>query len=368
MECAERPPVDLDFIRDFNAKTERLRVPISGSIELTHQCNLRCVHCYLGNSTDLRQQRSRAEMSTSRILSIIDEITEAGCLYLLITGGEPLSRRDFPKIYSHAKRQGLVLTIFTNGTLVTDRIIDLFADMPPRVVEISLYGATSTTYEKITRVPGSHAKCLNAVGSLLERGVPVGLKTILMTLNKHEFTEIEAISRSLGVKFRFDAAIFPRLDGDKSPLRLRVSPEEAVELEFADVDRAGTWAQYFTKSKGQSPNERLYNCGAGLTSFHIDPCGYLHPCIMPTGLKYDLAEGGFLKGWRGTISRIRTRKAGGIYACNHCEKRHLCGFCPAFFRLEKGKERTYSEYLCSVGGLRFLEIKKLYQRGESNAA
>lgn len=367
MECAERLTSDLDFIREFNRKSEQLRIPISGSIELTRRCNLRCVHCYLGNASGLQKPLSN-EMSTSQVLSVIDEISEAGCLYLLITGGEPLIREDFSRIYSHAKQRGLVLTIFTNGTLITDRIVDLFSDMPPRVVEISLYGATSHTYEKVTRVSGSYNKCLNAVKRLLERKIPVGLKTILMTLNKHEFAEIEDIAKSFGVKFRFDAAIFPRLDGDRSPLDLRVSPEEAVEMEFTDAERAGQWARYFTRSKGQSPNDKLYNCGAGLTSFHIDPCGNLQPCIMPTGLKFDLAKGGFVKGWHGIISGIRSRKAGNIYACNHCEKRHLCGFCPAFFKLENGEEEIYSEYLCSVGGLRFLKIKELYEQGEYNAA
>jgi radical SAM protein with 4Fe4S-binding SPASM domain len=367
MECTDKLTGDLDFIREFNKKSEQLRVPISGSIELTHRCNLGCVHCYLGKTSN-KQKLHDNEMSTSQVLSVIDELTEAGCLYLLITGGEPLLRKDFSRIYSHAKQKGLILTIFTNGTLVTDRIADLFADMPPRVVEISLYGATSTTYEKVTRVSGSYNKCLNAVRRLLERKIPVGLKTILMTLNKHEFTEIEDIAKNFGVKFRFDAAIFPRLNGDKSPLNLRVSPEEAVEMEFTNMDRARTWEQYFTRSKGQSPNDKMYNCGAGLTSFHIDPYGNLQPCIMPTGLKFDLAKGGFLKGWRGIISVIRSRKAGNISFCNHCEKRHLCGFCPAFFKLENGKEEICSEYLCSMGSLRFLEIEKLYAQGEYNAA
>ncbi len=367
MECTEKLTSDLDFIREFNRKSEQLRTPISGSIELTRRCNLKCVHCYLGNTLSLQKRRD-SEMSTSQVLSVIDEIAEAGCLYLLITGGEPLLRKDFSRIYSHAKQRGMVLTIFTNGTLVTDRIVDLFADMPPRVVEISLYGATSPTYEKITRVSGSYNKCLNAVRRLLERKIPVGLKTILMTLNKHEFAEIEDIAKSFGVKFRFDAAIFPRLDGDRSPLNLRVSPQEAVELEFTDKKRAGNWEEYFTRSKGQSPNDKLYNCGAGLTSFHIDPYGNLQPCIMPTGLKFNLSEGCFLKGWHGIISDIRNRKAGDLYTCNHCEKRHLCGFCPAFFGLENGKEEIRSEYLCSMGSLRFLEIEKLCAQGEYNAA
>ena len=79
-------------------------------------------------------------MNTARVLSVIDEITEAGCLSLLITGGEPLLRHDFSEIYRHAKKSGLLVTVFTNGTLITPAVIELFADLPPQIVEISLYG------------------------------------------------------------------------------------------------------------------------------------------------------------------------------------------------------------------------------------
>ena len=195
-------------------------------------------------------------MNTSKILSVIDEITEAGCLYLLITGGEPLLRNDFPEIYRHAKTSGLILTVFTNGTLLTDRVMDLLEDLPPRVVEITLYGATALTYEKITGIPGSFAQCLKAVRRLLERKIPVGLKTILMTTNSHEFFDIEKIADNFGVRFRFDAEIFPCLDGDHSPLVLRVPPEEAIEKEFSDKDRARKWVRYFERTHGQLPKQQ----------------------------------------------------------------------------------------------------------------
>lgn len=357
MQCEEKWKSDLDFIRAFNEKTERLRIPISGSIDLTHRCNLRCVHCYLSGNPK-RHINDHNEMSAGRILSLIDEITEAGCLYLLITGGEPLLRDDFPEIYSHAKERGLVITIFTNGTLITDGMLELFEDMPPQLVEISLYGATASTYEKITGIPGSYERCLKAVTKLVERKIPVGLKTILMTVNRHEFFDIEAIAKNLGLKFRFDAAIFPRINGDKSPISLRVSAAEAIEKEFLDAERARQWVEYFQRSRETLPNNNLYNCGAGLTGFHIDPYGNLQPCLMTNYIQHDLSTGSFLSGWYGIISGIRDKKTDNIAGCNKCESNHLCGFCPAFFKWETGAEDIYSEYLCSMGSCRLQLINK----------
>ena len=353
MECTETTWLnDKEYLQQFNKKAANLRVPLSGSIDITRQCNLRCVHCYLGPQSEVKKMH-RYEMDTSRLLSIIDEITDAGCLYLLITGGEPFLRKDFAEIYTHAKTKGLLVTVFTNSILVTDSILELFEALPPQAVEISLYGASAATYEKITGINGSYKRCLRGIRRLLEHKINVKLKTILMTLNRHEFFDIENMAKDLGVKFRFDAAIFPCLNGDKTPLSLRVSPEDAVEKEFSDDERLRHWRDYFERHQGLPVSDTLYNCGAGLTSFHIDPYGNLQPCLMTASFRYNLSSGSFSIGWHDVIPRIREKKTGAIYTCNQCEKRILCGFCPAFFKLESGAEDRYSDYLCKMGQYRF---------------
>ena len=81
-------------MRHLNKKMTPLRVPVSGSIELTRSCNLKCIHCYLGKNNPDGRNADR-ELNTSQWKQVIDEITEAGCLFLLMTGGEPFLRKDF---------------------------------------------------------------------------------------------------------------------------------------------------------------------------------------------------------------------------------------------------------------------------------
>ena len=127
MDCAQTEWLsDKEYLRQFGKKVTEQRIPLSGSIDLTHRCNLRCIHCYLGNKEVINGKREE-ELSTTQWISIIDQITDAGCLYLLITGGEPLLRKDFGAIYRHAKTKGLMVTVFTNGTLITDDLLDLFS-------------------------------------------------------------------------------------------------------------------------------------------------------------------------------------------------------------------------------------------------
>jgi len=351
-----------EYLEEFNRKVLRMRLPVSGSFELTSQCNLACVHCYLGPGLHERD-RCGNEMKTARILSLLDEITEAGCLRFLITGGEPLIRKDFPEIYRHAKTNGLLVTVFTNGTLITERNVGIFEDLPPHTVEISLYGATAETYEKITRVKGSYERCISGIELLLHRRINVQLKTILMSLNRDEFYAMEQMAEGYGVKFRFDAALFPSFNGDKTPLSLRVHPREAVEKEFSDAERTRHWREYFEKAQRYAITDTLYDCGAGTSSFHIDACGRLSPCLMTSGPKYDLAEGGFPDGWEAVSRAIREKKAGTDFACITCHKKSLCGFCPAFFELENGEEHLHSGYLCAIGENRF---KKITSEGALN--
>jgi len=363
VECTEGKWLGTnEYLEKFIAMARERRIPLAGSIDLTYRCNLGCVHCYLGSRAE-RQKHSAREMSTGRIFEVIDEITDAGCLYLLLTGGEPLLRDDFQKIYRHAKERGLVVTVFSNGTLITDKVIELFRNLPPREVEISLYGATAQTYEKITGVRGSYERCMRGIKLLADNNIKVNLKTILMTLNCHELSKMENISKRFCARFRLDAAISPCFCGDKTPLKFRVSPEEVIEMEFSSSERAHLWKKFFESSKNHLLVDTLYGCGAGVTGFHIDPFGNLQPCMMILDIQYNLHETGFLTGWDDMILKIRDKKAGSDFACRGCEKINLCGYCPAFFRLETGAEDVRSEYICRMGDLRYQRIKDAHWGG-----
>src|SRR5437867_1712212 len=172
------------------------RYPLIGQWELTCRCNLHCVMCYTDcfNTPDLIPQ----ELSLSEIIRIMDEIREAGCLDLCLTGGEPLARRDFLEIYTYAKQKGFLVTVFTNGTLVTPKIADYWVQYPPAMIEISFHGLTEQSFDQITQGPGSYARCLEGIGLIRERNLPLMLKTTGMTINRHEVLKIKDYVEGLG--------------------------------------------------------------------------------------------------------------------------------------------------------------------------
>lgn len=324
------------------------RVPVSGILELTTSCNLKCVHCYLGPQEEQRKKRSQ-EMSTDRVNEVLDELAANGCLNLTITGGDPMVRKDFPEIYRHARELGLLVTVFCDGVLVTDKIIRLFQEIPPSKVDISVYGASPEVYERVTRIPGSFPKFLRGLDRLHEAGVPYSLKTVVMSINKHELPAMRQMAEERGVPFRVDSAIFPCLpDQDHEPLDLRVESKEAVALELSDPKQLQRWVDYTERYGTPAPSDHLYTCGAGVTNFYVDPMGYASPCLMTTHYRYSLKDHGFESLWARELVQMRSKKPRDGYTCNSCEMQVACDGCPAFNYQENGAEDIKSEYVCET--------------------
>jgi radical SAM protein with 4Fe4S-binding SPASM domain len=348
VDCPHIPELGYaEFSKQLAQKFAGQRIPISGSVELTFRCNLRCVHCYVacGNNSVSAQE----ELTTAEWCSVLDQIADKGCLWLLLTGGELLARPDFLDLYTHAKRKGLLLTLFTNGTLLTPRIADYLAEYLPFSVEISLYGRTQETYERVTGVPGSYARCMRGIELLLERGIPLRLKTMLMTLNKHELWDIKAYAESLDVRFHFDPMINAGVDGSGDPTVFRLPPEEIVQFEMADSVRWKGWLDFWERYEGVRTDPTcLYTCGAGVNTFHVDPYGGLSVCMVARAQQYDLRQGSFEEGWRGFLYDVRYQRPKGGYHCNECELLSFCGQCPGWAHMEHGNQQKPVEFLCRV--------------------
>ncbi len=281
---------------------------------------------------------------------------EAGCLMFLFTGGEPLLRHDFEEIYLHAKRSGLIVTVFTNGTLVTKRLAALFHDWPPRDVDISLYGATAKTYERVTGVTGSFDRCRAGIEQLLAQGVRVTLKTVLMTLNANELSAMEALAASYSVKFRLDTSVFPRLNHDREPLDYRLTPQQAAASEMANPERLARWRAL--RASGPAPatvGNRLYNCAAGRSTFHIDATGHLKPCLMLTHAACNLRTSTFREGWNTAVAQAVDTTVNSRVKCASCQVRQWCGYCPEYVALDAGERQSSSDWLCGLAQAR-LEI------------
>jgi radical SAM protein with 4Fe4S-binding SPASM domain len=345
-----------EFSGALHANLAGKRAPMDVSIEVTRRCPLECLHCY--NNLPMGDQAARkAELTLEEHVKLLDELKAAGTLWLLYSGGEIFARKDFLDIYTEAKKRGFIITLFTNGTLITEKVADHLAKMPPFAIEITLYGATKETYETLTQIPGSYARCMRGIQLLLDRKLPLKLKTVPTTVNQHEVYEMKKFAEDLGVEFKFDPLINPRIDCSQSPLAVRLTPEEVVELEFQDTrrkeDYRGLLEQELTLEKA-APKEgdSRYFCGGGWNGCAIDPEGKMSICVISHQQEYSIRESGFKAGWDGPLLDIRQQAKTRPTICDTCRIQSLCSMCPANGELENGDAESPVDFLCEVAHLR----------------
>jgi radical SAM protein with 4Fe4S-binding SPASM domain len=342
-----------EFLEQSGALAQRL--PLDGTIETTFRCNLRCVHCYVNEPARDRAARAR-ELSTERLLRLVDEVVAEGCLEVLFTGGEVLLRPDFPELYLHALRSGLHVTVFTNGTLITEKIADLFDEYRPAAVEISLYGMTRETYERVTRVPGSFDQCRAGIRRLADRGIPFKLKTMVLAWNRHELEAMRAFAAGLGVEFRHDSLLNARVDcgANRNP-ELQVTAAEAVAADEGDDAAQARNARSFRAALAEDapPNgDEVYSCGAGQIGFTVDPYGRLQLCQLSRRSSFDLRDDTFARGWHEFLPGLRARTWQSNSVCRSCSLRPVCGSCPGASELEHGDVEAAVASFCEITHLR----------------
>jgi radical SAM protein with 4Fe4S-binding SPASM domain len=348
-----------DFSSFLHERFEGRRVPVEVSIEVTHRCPLECQHCY--NNLPMGDANARKEELTfAEHVGLLDELVEAGCLWLLYTGGEIFARKDFLDIYTEAKKRGFLITLFTNGTMITPRIADHLAKYRPFNIEITLYGATRETYEALTQIPGSFDRCMRGIALLLERNLPLKLKTVPTSVNAHEVYEMKRFAeQDLGLEFKFDPLVNPRTDCSQSPLAVRLSPEQAVGLDFRDATRRGEYLRLAESELAANlpVSKNRYTCGGGQNGCAIDPQGKMTICVLSHRSGYDIRSGSFQHGWEGRLKEIRNTKAAEETICTRCRIRSLCSMCPANGELEGGDAEKPVDFLCQVAHLRAFALE-----------
>jgi MoaA/NifB/PqqE/SkfB family radical SAM enzyme len=248
----------------FKKKLERANVPSGALIELTHRCNFRCVHCYESN------HHRTDELGFDQWVAVLDELKAGGVVRLSISGGEFLLRPDHIELLRHAKRRGFMIHLLTNASLVTADIATFWAtEILPASIEVSLYGASPETYEKVTGTRKGYRQAVDGLERLKAHGFAVKVKIIAMALNVHDMEPMIALAKGLGFHYEISGKLTHRDDGSFEPLKFRVP--KAQWQPFAEQ-----YEQMPVFVKG-GPDDQP--CNAGRTGLVVGPNGDVYACV-----------------------------------------------------------------------------------------
>ena len=339
-------------------RAKEKRVLLSMVMDLTARCNNDCVHCYINRSAQDRQARGK-ELTLDEIKAVTAQALDLGVLWVLLSGGEPLLRPDFPDIYTHIKTRGIFVSVFTNASLVTDEHIRLFKKYPPREIEVSVYGTSSEIHKNVTR-KNTFESTMTGIDRLVSADLPFTLKSTIIQANLPDFDNIAAFCRSKSSRpFRFDPCLQLRADKNsernKSIISQRLTPEQIAALDKKDSQRYKALEQRCKKQDSPAdPNtDTLFKCQAGINSCAVGWDGKYQLCssLVNPACTLDLKTHTLAWAWNHFTPDILKRTSTAsqyIENCGRCTMHDICSWCPAHADLETDRLDGYTPYFCEI--------------------
>ena len=346
------------------------RIPLNGAFELTSRCNYNCKMCYVHDPSKAIDLIGK-ELTADQWIRIAEDARDAGMLNLVLTGGEIFLRSDIEDIYERLSRMGFKITLYTNGSLIDEAKAKWLGRIPPTSMEITLYGASAETYEKLCGNSAGYERTVKAVDMLLADGVNLELKMTVTHDNMGDMEKIAEFAYKRGLPLSIVDYLFPQM-ACGSPDHCRLSPRDLVdfmkkffsaterlkeaystgELPKQTLERATRIIQDIEKldrDRESAERKSAFTCKAGTSSFWVNWEGIMVPCGMMKEPAINLLQTSFNEAW--------DRLCEGIYdipVCSECEKcslRGFCDVCPAKLKTETGHYDRPAPYLCELARL-----------------
>jgi radical SAM protein with 4Fe4S-binding SPASM domain len=292
-------------------------------LEITQQCNLRCKHCYIDAGV-----KKENELTLEEIKKLIDILTHMGVLNIMLSGGEPLLHPHLRDIIEYVRSKPLSVMVFTNGTLITEEIIQYFKEVGIAFVATSIDGATPETSDAFRGVKGSYEKTVRAIEMLKEVKIPVRVNVCLHKGILGEFEDLLALFKKWEIT---DYSIWPiSYTGRSEREDFMVTPNEYKEV----ITQLKKYE--FTEGvTNEFPyNPHLINCGIGRSSLTIRSDGTIVPCSpFPDSMSLGNArEDSIADIWNNSefLRRVRHIDASISDMCKGCPHLNVCeGGCMA---------------------------------------
>lgn len=339
-----------------------LRSPVNGTFELTGRCNLSCRMCLVRVDQKRIQDLQLRERTAQEWIDMARQAAQAGTLTLLLTGGEVMLRPDFCEIYAAIANMGFILTVYTNATLVTDQVMELFRAYPPHKIGVTMYGASNQTYQRLCGCPDGYDRFVAGLDRLATLPSLLEMRT---TIVQDNWTDLEAMqqftkerlgpNRSLQIS-RF---VTKGIRGSVTcAQQCRLSPEENVQLVHSGLVQlrqdmvSGAFTLPQQKEKFQihrddtisSEESLFYRCEAGRHQYAISWDGSMYACeLMPEGCTQPF-DMGFQRAWEELPNCYPPNQE--ISRCAACPHAPFCEVCPAIRRAETGDFFGIPDYFC----------------------
>ena len=295
-------------------------IPMFATWELLDKCNFNCPFCYIVGHSNNKIIRF------AEIKKEIEVLIDKGLFYVILTGGEPFLHPDFLDIYLFLKKNGVLVEIYSNLSMLSNKIINTFKKYPPYKIEVSIYGINNESFSKVTNSNADYYDILNNINKLKQLGIPIKCKTPINKLTILEFEKIRDYCKSKNIDFYFSTKIFDAYDGTNKQ-NFKVRNEILYKYDALKIKSSNSKI-IFNKT---NEIKKCFDCGIKNYGLHINSKFELLPCseFRISEAKFDILENGMsnaLKKYRNFVNQYIGKD---IIGCYGCEAYNICKMCPA---------------------------------------
>ncbi|MBQ8830093.1 MAG: radical SAM protein [Oscillospiraceae bacterium] len=344
----------------LHSKASRNKVPLSGTFELSPVCNFACKMCYVRRTPEQIKNDGKEIITWDKWLELAKQCRDAGTLYLLLTGGEPFLYPGFKELYTELHKMGFILYINSNGTLIDEAAVEWLKKYAPGRVNVTLYGASPETYERICGNPKGFELAMDAIKMLTEAKIPVVINASMIPENECDLEKIIEIGKSLGLNTRMSTYMFPPMRREREDCDSRFTAEQSAQMYMRKIKCLYSKEEYFeflernAKGNTEEDNDETWGtdtefmrCRAGRSSFWVNWEGNMTACgMMDFPMKTTPFTENFCDCWMKLTDSVRNAHV--LKGCAGCKKRNNCNPCVAMIYGETGTVDEKAPYMCRL--------------------
>ena len=306
-------------------------VPSLISWNLTRMCNLRCPHCYMDGG-----RKAEHELTTGECLGLIDEMKVLGTEMLILTGGEPLLRKDIYDIAGAASAQGIWVVMGTNGVLITEKVVEKMIECGVQGVAISIDSLEPAKHDHFRGGPDAWKHSVRALDLCRANGLQALVQTTVMDMNYDEIPELLAFARDKGA---WSFNLYFLVQTGRGQQMNDLSPERTEAMLSNLVDWQDEYRPMLVRSKCAPQFKQIAyargvgglesgGCMAGTQYCRITPQGDVTPCPYMTVVAGNVRDQSLAEIWRTSPVLHELRDPKHLKGrCGRCEFNELCGGC-----------------------------------------
>ena len=326
-------------------------VPIAGNFELTPRCNFNCRMCYVHLEEDRISQFGR-EMDAEEWIRIAEQARDAGMLSLCITGGEPTLHPEFESIYRAVAQMGFQITLQTNASTMSEKLLQLLDEYPPNVVKTTIYGSNDEIYGAVCGVEKGFARVDSGIRALQDLDIPVVAVTTVIRQNMQDLAEIHKYTQKLQIPWIYTTAVHPSIRGADTQAS-EVAIDEKAATDFReDVRRM---LAFPPRKADDRPCE---HCKGFRTSFWITWDGKLRFCSYMNEPDISVRKENFMDAWKKMVDYEEALRWPD--ACYHCEAFEVCRMCAGSLAARSGSVHKVDDNFCEKFKKYVKEVREEY--------